>query len=107
MSAFKLSDTLQISVEKAEDLIEAYFNAFPKIKSFLDSLGEFGVKHGYIMTYKPYRRKRWFPQWSYNINFKDKGIIERASKNTPIQGQRKLLSHSTLALYKFRELLED
>lgn len=94
MSEFKLADTLQISVEDAKDLIVAYFSTFPKIKKFLDTLGSYGVKNGHILTYAPYRRKRWFPKWSYNMDFKEKGNIERASKNTPIQGQRKLLSHS-------------
>jgi len=96
MSEFKLSDTLQISTEEAGALIKTYFSSFPKIKKFLDSLGAFGIQKGYILTYAPYRRIRWFPKWKRGMTFKVRGEIERASKNTPIQGES--------ALIKFREL---
>tara|TARA_B100001094_G_C18166766_1_gene792600 strand:+ start:488 stop:2353 length:1866 start_codon:yes stop_codon:yes gene_type:complete len=91
MSKFKLSDTLNISVDEADKLIKKYFSAFPNIKSFLNKLGQYGVTNGFIRTFKPYRRIRWFPGWYKGIafaaqDFKTKGSIERASKNTPIQG---------------------
>ena len=86
MSEFKLADTLQISTDEAGALIKTYFSSFPKIKKFLDSLGAFGIQKGYILTYAPYRRIRWFPKWERGMSFKVKGEIERASKNTPIQG---------------------
>ena len=90
MSKFKLSDTLQISVDDAEALIKQYFTEFPKIGGFLTTLGNYGKQHGYIRTFKPYRRIRWFENWHNRMNlkkdFKELGSIERASKNTPIQG---------------------
>jgi DNA polymerase-1 len=87
MSAHKLSDTLQIDIKDAEDLIEKYFTAFPRIKNFLTKLGQFGTGNGYIRTFKPYRRIRWFPKWEpYMRDMVEFGSIERASKNTPIQG---------------------
>jgi len=86
MSEFKLADTLNIEVDEAGKLISKYFSTFPKIKNFLDMLGDFGTKRGYILTYAPYRRRRWFPKWEKGMKFKVKGEIERASKNTPIQG---------------------
>ena len=91
MSKFKLSDTLNISVEDADKLIKKYFKAFPNIKSFLHKLGRYGVEHGHIRTFRPFRRLRWFPGWFKGIHtsqkdFKTMGAIERASKNTPIQG---------------------
>lgn len=91
MSKFKLSDTLNISVDEADKLIKKYFSAFPNIKAFLNKLGQYGVTNGFIRTFKPYRRIRWFPGWYKGIafaaqDFKTKGSIERASKNTPIQG---------------------
>ena len=87
----KLSDTLNISVEGAKELIEKYFQAFPSIKGFLDKLGNFGKRYGYIKTFPPYNRRRWFTSWYPKI-WDNKsasmqlGTIERASKNTPIQG---------------------
>ena len=86
MSEFKLADTLSIEVDAAVELIDKYFSSVPKIKNFLDKLGDYGVKNGYIMTYAPYRRRRWFPKWGPKMTFKEKGEIERASKNSPIQG---------------------
>ena len=91
MGPHKLADTLSISIADAESLINKYFEAFPSIGGFLDKLGSFGKKYGYIKTFPPYNRRRWFPNWYPRI-YKDKsqafelGSIERASKNTPIQG---------------------
>tara|TARA_R100000951_G_scaffold58086_1_gene48769 strand:+ start:1946 stop:3685 length:1740 start_codon:yes stop_codon:yes gene_type:complete len=91
MGPHKLADTLDISIKEAEILIDKYFEAFPSIGGFLDKLGSFGKKYGYIKTFPPYNRRRWFPNWYPRI-YKDKsqafelGSIERASKNTPIQG---------------------
>jgi len=91
MGPHKLADTLDISIKEAETLIDKYFEAFPSIGGFLDKLGSFGKKYGYIKTFPPYNRRRWFPTWYPRI-YKDKsqafelGSIERASKNTPIQG---------------------
>ena len=91
MGPHKLADTLQISKDDAQNLIDEYFRAFPFIKGFLTKLGNFGKKFGYIKTFPPYNRKRWFDKWYDRIwnNRSAKmelGSIERASKNTPIQG---------------------
>jgi len=90
MSKFKLSSTLQITVDDAEALIKQYFTEFPKIKGFLKTLGDYGKRYGYIRTFKPFRRIRWFDNWRNDLHpkrdFKELGTIERMSKNTPIQG---------------------
>jgi len=91
MGPNKLSDTLQISTDEATSLIKKYFKAFPAIGGFLEKLGSFGKRYGYIKTFPPYNRKRWFSTWYPRIwNNKsasmELGSIERASKNTPIQG---------------------
>jgi len=91
MGPHKLADTLDINTKAAEVLINKYFDAFPAIGGFLEKLGSFGKKYGYIKTFPPFNRRRWFPSWYPRI-YKDKsqafelGSIERASKNTPIQG---------------------
>ena len=105
MGPHKLADTLDISIKEAEVLIEKYFAAFPSIGGFLDKLGSFGKKFGYIKTFPPYNRRRWFPTWHPRI-YKDKsqafelGSIERASKNTPIQGASADMTKKALILIR-------
>ncbi len=91
MGPNKLADTLNIEISEAKELINKYFKQFPNIKAFLDKLGDFGKRNGYIKTYPPFERIRWFDNWTpkmYNdqSKFSELGSIERASKNTPIQG---------------------
>lgn len=109
MGPHKLAWTLDISNEEAEDLIAKYFQAFPSIGKFLEALGTYGKTRGHIRTYSPFRRVRWFENWFAGIQFrKDKlgevGAIERASKNTPIQGTG--ADMTKLALVKIREYLK-
>jgi DNA polymerase-1 len=91
MGPKKLSETINSTLAEAKQLIDKYFKAFPKIKRFLDDQGEFGKRYGYVTTFYPFYRKRWFDNWTpkmYNDSdsFMELGSIERASKNTPIQG---------------------
>ena len=91
MGPHKLADNLNIDISEAKDLIKQYFNAFPAIGGFLKKLANFGKQYGYIKTFPPYNRRRWFDSWYPNIwnaveSKRELGTIERASKNTPIQG---------------------
>jgi len=95
MTKYKLSNTLQITVEEADELITTYFSVFPNIYNFLTILGKFGTDNGYIRTFAPYRRLRWFDDWNPKMRnsyisdkeiSRNKGSIERQSKNSPIQG---------------------
>lgn len=109
MGPHKLAWTLDISNEEAEDLIAKYFQAFPSIGKFLENLGTYGKTRGHIRTYSPFRRIRWFENWFAGIaNDRTKlgelGSIERASKNTPIQGTG--ADMTKLALVKIREYLK-
>jgi len=105
MGANKLAATLDISKKAAEKLIEDYFEAFPAIKGFLERLSNFGTKFGYIKTFPPYNRKRWFNTWfpkMYNSreNSQEFASIERASKNTPIQGASADMTKKALILIR-------
>jgi DNA polymerase-1 len=97
MSEIKLAGTLKISRQEALNMIADYFKVFPGIKRTLDFLGEFGVRNGYIQTFSPFFRKRWFPFWYEHRGYIEAhvsgikyhptlGEIERASKNMPFQG---------------------
>ena len=103
MGPKKLSETINCDVKEAKILITKYFKAFPKIEAFLNGLGEFGKKHGYIETFPPFRRKRWFNSWTPKMysdrdSFMELGSIERASKNTPIQGSSADMTKLALVL---------
>ena len=101
MGPHKLADTLLISIKEAERLIQKYFTAFPAIKNFLESLGNYGKWNGYIRTYAPYRRIRWFEEWQgINTDKAMLGKIERASKNTPIQGSGADMCKSALVIVR-------
>jgi len=110
MGPNKLADTLNITVDDAKLLIEKYFEAFPSIKGFLERLGEFGKRRGFITTFPPYKRKRWFTNWYPKIwdnksaTF-ELGSIERASKNTPIQGASADMTKKALVM--LRNLIKD
>ena len=101
MGPHKLADTLLISIKEAERLIEKYFTAFPAIKNFLESLSNYGKQNGHIKTYAPYRRIRWFDAWDGDKTDKAMmGKIERASKNTPIQGSGADMCKSALIMVR-------
>ena len=105
MGPNKLSDTLNITVDEAKKLIEKYFNTFPSIHGFLEKLGNFGKKYGYIKTFPPYNRKRWcttwYPKiWDNKSSSMELGSIERASKNTPIQGASADMTKHALILMR-------
>lgn len=84
MSEFKLSNTLSIPIEDAKQMIDKYFKNLPKLNEFLKSASAYGRKNLMIRTCKPYRRIRFFddPKGDNKLI----GEIERASKNTVIQG---------------------
>lgn len=87
MSEYKLSATIDVSVETAKSIIDAFFKAVPKVKRYLDSLGTVGLYKLQARTMAPFFRARYFesPEGSENP-FKAAGSIERQAKNTPIQG---------------------
>lgn len=109
MSKFKLSKSLSITIEEAESLIQQYFEATKQLKAYLDTCANYGLKNGYIRSFKPYSNIRYFPDWKPKLDrYQDSktiGSITRASYNTPIQSTGALMSK--LALVKIREFILD
>jgi DNA polymerase-1 len=108
MGPKKLSETINSTLAEAKELIDKYFKAFPKIKNFLNNQGEFGKRYGFVTTFHPFYRKRWFDNWTpkmYNDkdSFMELGSIERASKNTPIQGSSADMTKLAL-VYLYRRI---
>lgn len=99
MGPKKLSETMDITMREASTLIDKYFAAFPTIKKFLENQSRYGVRHGHIKTFAPWKRIRWFDDWqpSY-MDMATRGRIERVSKNTPIQGTAADMTKHALVL---------
>ena len=108
MSEFKLSDTLDISVKEAKHIIEKFFSQVPKVKRLLDEFGSMAKKYGRIRTAPPFRRIRQFENWEFakeTQDFKTLGEIERAGKNTPIQGTNGDIIK--LAMYRIQDEIDS
>ena len=83
ISAFGLSQDLNIPKKEADDYIKRYFETYPKIKSFLDGLVESAKEKGYSVT--EYGRRRPIPELA-SSNFMQRSFGERVAMNAPIQG---------------------
>ncbi len=83
ISAFALSQDLNITKKEADEYIKKYFETYPKIKGFLDGLVDSAKKLGYSVT--EFNRKRPVPELS-SSNFMQRSFGERVAMNAPIQG---------------------
>ncbi|HRX10025.1 MAG TPA: DNA polymerase I [Draconibacterium sp.] len=83
ISAFGLSQRLNISRSEAKELIDGYFISFPKIKEFMDKQIELARNQGFVQTIKG--RKRYLSDIN-SANAVVRGMAERNAINAPIQG---------------------
>ncbi len=83
ISSFGLSQDLSISRREAADYIQRYFQTYPKIKAFLDSMVEEAREKGYACTL--FGRRRPMPELKSG-NFMTRSFGERVAMNAPIQG---------------------
>jgi DNA polymerase-1 len=98
MSAFRLSNELNISTAQAKDWIEAYFSRYPKIHEFLDRTLVEARASGKVTTL--FGRVRYIPEIQ-NRSFTVRGNAERMAINAPIQGTAAdLLKLAMIALEK-------
>lgn len=83
ISAFSLSQDLNITKKEADTYIHKYFETYPKVKPFLENLVEDAKKQGYVATLL--NRRRPVPELS-SSNFMQRSFGERIAMNSPIQG---------------------
>ena len=83
ISAFGLSEDINISVKQAKEFMDSYFEAFPKIKEYQKKVVEDAYKNGYVLTLM--NRKRKIEELN-NTNYIIRNQGERIAENTPIQG---------------------
>jgi DNA polymerase-1 len=82
-SAFGLAQNLQISRTEAKQIIDAYFEQYPSIKSYMDKVIAQAREHGYVETIM--KRRRYLPD-IHSANAVVRGYAERNAINAPIQG---------------------
>lgn len=83
ISGFGLSRDLNITKKQAEQYIANYFDTYPKVKEYMDSLVEMGKEKGYVTSM--FGRRRPIPELESG-NFMQRQFGERIAMNSPIQG---------------------
>lgn len=83
ISAFGLSQRLSIPRKEAAELIEAYFQEFPSVKKYMDSIIHLAQEQEFVSTILG--RRRYLPDIN-SRNQTQKGFAERNAINAPIQG---------------------
>ena len=83
ISAFGLSQRLNIKRTEAKEIIESYFDKYPGIKEYMDKSIELARENGYVETIL--KRRRYLKD-IHSANATVRGFAERNAINAPIQG---------------------
>jgi DNA polymerase I len=83
LSAYGLSDRLNIEQEEAAAYIDRYFERFPAVRTYITETVEFAKEHGYVSTLLG--RRRPIPELRSGRP-QVRGQGERNAVNMPIQG---------------------
>jgi DNA polymerase-1 len=83
VSAFGLSNQTDLSRGEAKELIDTYYDTYPKLRAYMSEQVDFARDHGYVQTVLSRRR------YLKDINSPNaivRGAAERNAVNAPIQG---------------------
>ena len=83
VSAFGLSNQTDLSRGEAKELIDTYYETYPKLKAYMSAQVDFARDHGYVKTVLDRRR------YLKDINSRNavvRSAAERNAVNAPIQG---------------------
>ena len=83
ISAFGLSQRLEIPRGEAKELIDGYFATYPKVKEYMERVVEDARTNGYVTTL--FGRRRYLADITSH-NAVARGLAERNAINAPIQG---------------------
>lgn len=83
VSAFGLSNQTSLSRSESAALIDAYYNTYPRLKSFIQEQIDFARNHGYVQTVLG--RRRYLKDIN-SANAVVRSAAERNAVNAPIQG---------------------
>jgi DNA polymerase-1 len=84
ISPYGLTRYAGITLAEAEDFVKAYFQQFPGVKRYLDSMRRKAADVGYVETLLG--RRRYFPTLKTQSNQMIRNREEREAINAPIQG---------------------
>ncbi len=83
MSAFGLAKQLGISRTEAQQYVSLYFERYPGVKKYMDSIREKAREQGYVETL--FGRRLYLPDIN-NKNVQRRQYAERTAINAPMQG---------------------
>jgi DNA polymerase-1 len=83
MEAYGLGQRLDIPTEEARDILDSYFDGFPKVKTFMQTTVAEAKRRGYTTTI--FGRRRQIAELSSD-NFRIRQMGERMAQNAPVQG---------------------
>ncbi len=83
ISAFGLSQRLEIPRKEAKEIIDGYFASYPKVKEYMDNVVAKAKEEGFVSTI--FGRRRYLNDISSH-NAIARGLAERNAVNAPIQG---------------------
>ena len=83
LSAYGLSEQVDMEVEEARAFIDAYFAKYPKVKEFRERVIAQAAQDGYVTTL--FGRRRALPELR-SSNQRERSLGERLAVNTVLQG---------------------
>jgi DNA polymerase-1 len=83
MEAYGLAQRMDVAVEAAKEILDAYFASFPNVRSFMESTVQEARSRGYTTTLMG--RRRLLPELASD-NFRIRQMGERMAQNAPVQG---------------------
>ena len=83
ISAFGLSQRLEIPRKEAKEIIDGYFASYPGVKRYMDNVVEKAKEEGFVSTI--FGRRRYLNDIASH-NAIARGLAERNAVNAPIQG---------------------
>ena len=83
VSAIGLSQQTSLTRSQSKELIDTYYQTYPKLKGYIEKQIAFAREHGYVETILG--RRRYLPD-VYSRNQVVRGAAERNAVNAPIQG---------------------
>lgn len=98
ITVFGLAERMNVSRAEAKELIDGYFNTYPKVKEYMQKSIDWAREKGYTETV--YHRKCRLPDINSH-NAVVRGYAERNAINAPIQGSAAdIIKIAMIAIYR-------